>query len=551
VKVTVMLPTSIRWRLPITYAVIALLTVIALGVVLVATLRAYYSEREWEYLNGNAHAIAEGIGTMLGHDAPLEIVQAQLENFSFLSQARIRLLDVDKQLIAESADPRDILISMVYTRAPAPPGGEEFGFIAWESNTGQVAITPGEAANPVPLDSVSPAATAQEIVPLMGVEENRDYFIRRFDGDETPPREFFYRFAVAGTPFGLGLNRQRLLDGLRSDQQVSISLSGPDDTRLGYIELSEGPAYGTEILKGVLQALVAAGIVAVVVAGGAGWYISRRITAPLVVLTRATAHMAQGQLSTRAEVEGSDEFGLLGRSFNQMATKVESTVLALRRFVADAAHELHTPLTALHANLELAATEDDETQRTAFIERAIEQLKRLELLTGGLLDLSRIEARSDSLERAQVDLVTLVRETSELYASRAEQAGLCFYFDLPDEPVIASINESQLKRALGNLLDNAIKFTPAEGVVGVGLTQHNGMVELWVKDSGIGIPAEDLPHIFSRFHRARNTAAYPGSGLGLAIIKAIVEGHCGQISVKSNFQGTCFALQLRLAPQKS
>ncbi|MCI0352024.1 MAG: HAMP domain-containing protein, partial [Acidobacteriales bacterium] len=317
-----MLPTSLRWRLPITYAVIALLTVIALGVVLVTTLRAYYSEREWEYLNGNARAIAEGISAMLRYDAPLEIVQAQLENFSFLSQARIRLLDVERQLVAESADPREILISMIYTRAPAlPPGSEEgSGVIVWESAIDAAASTLGSPATPAPLGSESDVPTAQQIVPLMSVEGNRDYFIqRRIEADEAHPREFFYRMAVAGTPFGFGLNRETAITGPRSDQQVSISLLSPDDALLGYVELSEGPAYGTEIMTGVLHALVAAGAVAVVVAGGTGWYISRRITAPLIVLTDATTLMARGQLSARVQVAGEDEFGLLGRSFNQMA----------------------------------------------------------------------------------------------------------------------------------------------------------------------------------------------------------------------------------------
>jgi signal transduction histidine kinase len=181
----------------------------------------------------------------------------------------------------------------------------------------------------------------------------------------------------------------------------------------------------------------------------------------------------------------------------------------------------------------------------------VEQLKRLETLTSGLLDLSRIETRSDPGEWTSVDLVAMVKETSELYASRAELAGHWFSMDLPDTPIVATVNEVQLRRALGNLLDNAIKFTPAEGSIGIGLARRDGQIELWVKDTGIGIPAEDLPQIFSRFHRARNTASYPGSGLGLAIIKAIVEGHSGRVSVKSGAQGTCFTLQLPLAPQKT
>jgi signal transduction histidine kinase len=528
-----MLPTSIRWRLPLTYAAIALLTVIALGVVLVTTLRAYYAEREWAYLTGNARAIAEGVTRMLWGEAPQEILQAQLENFAFLSQSRVRLLDSEGQLVAESGLPKDFLISLAY--APQPPP------TLWEAPA-EIMFLEGGVPPENAHSSPDEQAASVQYIPMIGVEESRDFWIRFPEGEETPQPEFFYHMAV--TPFGLGLNREMVLNGPRSDQQVRISLLDQDNTLLGYIELSDGPAYGTEIMKGVLQALVSAGIIAVIVAGGTGWYISRRITAPLLVLTNATSRMAQGQLSARVTVGGQDEFGILAHSFNQMASKVESTVLTLRRFVADAAHELHTPLTALHANLELAATEEDDSQRITFIERAVEQLKRLESLTDSLLDLSRIESHSDRVERAPIDLVALVKETSELYASRAEQAGHCFYFELPDAPVIAQVNETQLRRALGNLLDNAIKFTPAEGVIGVGLARREGGVELWVKDTGIGIPADELPHLFSRFHRARNTAAYPGNGLGLAIIKAIVEGHKGQVSVMSSSQGTCFTLHL-------
>ena len=102
------------------------------------------------------------------------------------------------------------------------------------------------------------------------------------------------------------------------------------------------------------------------------------------------------------------------------------------------------------------------------------------------------------------------------------------------QPIKATVNETQFRHAVCNLLDNAIKFTTENGAITVGVCRTGDQVELWVNDTGIGISAEDLPHIFNRFHRGRNAAAYPGSGLGLAIIKAIVEGHNGQISVNSN-----------------
>ncbi len=536
-----MIPKSIRWRLPLTYAAIALLTVVALGAVLVTTLRAYYSEQEWQYLNDNAHVIGQGVSRMLRHGTPLDILRVQLDNFSFLSQSRVRLLDTNEQLVAESAVPGDFLISLAYSALPVPEG------LWWEETTNTIFLEDGSTQPANPGAAPQTPVTPQQYMPLLGVRPERALMLEQRlqqEGESGTPGDFFYSIAVAGTPFGFGLNPDLALNSPRSDRDVRVLLSGPQEAVLGYLELSDGPAYGTEIMKGVLQALVAAGIVAVIVAGGTGWYISRRITAPLLVLTRATSQMAEGQLSARVNVEGDDEFGLLAYTFNQMAGKVEGTVTTLRRFVADAAHELHTPITALHANLELAATEANDSHRITFIERAIEQLKRLETLTGSLLDLSRIESNSDQQERAPVDLVALVRTTSELYASRAEQAGHCFYFDLPETPVVAHINEGQLRRALGNLLDNAIKFTPAEGVISVGLRQLPSNVELWVKDTGIGIPAEELPHIFSRFHRARNTAIYPGSGLGLAIIKAIIEGHNGKVSVNSGTQGTCFTVQI-------
>jgi signal transduction histidine kinase len=194
--------------------------------------------------------------------------------------------------------------------------------------------------------------------------------------------------------------------------------------------------------------------------------------------------------------------------------------------------------------LELAATDDDPAQRLTFVQRAQEQLKRLETMTNSLLDLSRLESGAIQDERMPVDMTSLVAQVSELYASRAEQAGLSFQIDAPHEPIVARVNEAQLRRVVGNLLDNAIKFTPESGVIRVGLRCETRLVQITVQDTGIGIPTEDLPHLFNRFRRGRNAAAYPGSGLGLAIIKTIVEGHGGQVTVESSPQGTCFSLSL-------
>jgi signal transduction histidine kinase len=277
---------------------------------------------------------------------------------------------------------------------------------------------------------------------------------------------------------------------------------------------------------------------------GISWVVSlvlsRRISRPLVDLTEATRAMTAGDLDVRVPVHHRGEAGELAAAFNQMADQVKNTIVTLRRFVSDAAHEIHTPLTGLSTSLELAP--DDE-----FVKRARAQVERLEALTEGLLDLSRIEANERTETHILVVLTSLVEEASERYAAWAEQAGLTFDLTLPESPIAIQGDETQLRRALDNLVDNATKFTPEGGAVSVALCQEEGWVNVLVEDSGIGIPEEDLPELFSRFHRGRNAAAYPGSGLGLAIVNAIAESHGGQVAAENTARGAQFTLRLPTA----
>jgi signal transduction histidine kinase len=328
-----------------------------------------------------------------------------------------------------------------------------------------------------------------------------------------------------------------------SSQVVRVPILGSADQLLGYVELSHGPAYAREIVQDVGWGLGIASMVAVALAAVVGWAISRRISAPLVSLTRVTAAMAEGDLTARADVSRTDELGTLARSFNQMADQVEQIVTTLRRFVSDAAHEIHTPLTALRTNLELArqgaGPEADE-----YVVQAQAQAARLEALTGGLLDLSRLESPTQAPKLVPVSLLPLLNELGELHASQAEQAGLAFEWSLPETPVSVLGEEAPLKAALSNLLDNAVKFTPESGRVRMGCQQEGGTAVLWVEDTGIGLAEADLPHLFERFYRGRNAAGYSGSGLGLAIVKAIVESHGGQVQVERMGQGTKFTVRI-------
>lgn len=559
-----MIPKSIRWRLPLSYAAIALLATLALGAVLLTSLRGYYALREYDNLLSNAEVVGDIVGSMVADAQPTADINAQVSTLSFVSQARIRLLDSSNNLVADSGNPWEKqIITMMYPGVRADENSTPLlenqvlptstftytedgqtvhvysGAGIGQDNGVWIMSDDGQTLRSIPAPFVPTDSEGTTIMPTL--PENTTLAV---PATTTADR---FTVALAASPYGVALRRDIAMETVSSysDQTVSFTMRDNAANVLGTVELSNGPAYGTEIIEGVTWALVGAGATAVILAAGAGWFVSRSITKPLLVLSDATERMANGQLSTRVQLQRRDEFGVLAQSFDDMAQRVEATVTTLRRFVADAAHQIHTPLTAVYADLELAASEPNAANRAMFMQRALVQLRRLEALTNDLLDLSRLEAHALAPQPRLVNLSAMVEDLSEQFASRAEQAGITFYVDTPVQPLHARIDETQLRHALGNLLDNAIKFTPENGTITLGVRCDGDQIEVSVNDTGIGISDEDLPQIFNRFHRGRNAAAYPGSGLGLAILKAIVEGHHGQVSVQSSAgSGTRFALRL-------
>ncbi|MEI7742713.1 MAG: HAMP domain-containing sensor histidine kinase [Chloroflexota bacterium] len=301
---------------------------------------------------------------------------------------------------------------------------------------------------------------------------------------------------------------------------------------LGTVEISEVSAYGAAALAAVARSWAFASLLAVALAALAGILLARRLSRPLTALGAATERMAAGDLGARAGLDGSDEIGRLASSFDGMADQVETTVASLRRFVADAAHEIGTPLTALRADLDLASLHARDEDEVRLLERAGAQAGRLESLRTGLLALSRLESSAAPADE-RCDLALAARQVVALAASRADQADVALTADLPAGPAWVAGDQVRLTGAVTNLVDNALKFTPAGGRVMVGLRAWTGTVHLWVEDTGIGIPAEDLPGLFGRFHRARNANDHPGSGLGLAIVRAAVERSGGTVTVRS------------------
>jgi signal transduction histidine kinase len=523
---------SIRWRLPVSYGVIALLAALSLGSVMLLVLRSYYARQEQDYLLGNALALQPMIEKALQSELQEGLLQDQVDSLAFLSQTQIRVLDIKGNIIADSGMP----------------------------HPNQVVAVLGASQREIPYSG--PANLPEDRIPFV-IYSNKSKNVPQMIPFEKgisasgPAPQTDMILSVSASPYGYGFVPAVQSDPTRRSSQVmSVLLITSNGGKLGVLEFSNGPSYGADVTSSVSSAWLVASVFAVAIAALAGWFMSKRVTRPVLALESATRQMELGDLRVRVDLrnERQQEFLSLASSFNRMAEQVENTVSTLREFVADAAHELHTPLTALQTNIELARDEtlasgasagENASARTRYLSRAHEQGQRLEALVKSLLDLSRIEAAESRSSLAPLDYAQLVRETGELFASRAEQTEREFKMRVIHEPVMVRGHREQLKQVLVNLLDNALKFTPRDGSISVSLERSAAEIRLNVKDTGIGIPPEDLPHLFERFHRGRNVSEYPGNGLGLAIVRAIVNAHGGSVAVQSESQqGTSVSFSL-------
>ena len=520
---------SIRWRLPASYGVIALLAALLLGSVMMLVLKSYYARQEQDYMLGNAFALQPMLEQVLQSKPQPGLLQDQIDGLSFLSQTQIRVLDASGQVMADSGVPA----------------------------SNQVVSVSGGSSWSVPAFDSGPANATKEKMPILiyrnKVENNVAYGPQVIPFDDAipysgPASKADIVVPVSASPYGYIFVARTETDPKRaSSQLVSVPLRRSAGSVMGALEISNGPSYGADVINSVSSAWLLASAFAVVIAALTGWFMSQRVTRPVLALENATRQMEQGDLSVRVHLqdERQQEFLSLANSFNGMAEQVEHTVSTLRAFIADAAHELHTPLTALQTNLELA-DEENASARTLYLSRAQEQSRRLEVLVKSLLDLSRIESAQSQHNFAPLDLNQLVSEISEQFASRAEQANRLFTLDMPGETMMVNGNEMQIKQVLANLLENALKFTPENSTITLTLKRVDEDAMITVTDTGIGILPEDLPHMFERFHRGRNASEYAGNGLGLAIVKAIVENYSGRVDAQSKGvgEGSMFSVRL-------
>jgi two-component system sensor histidine kinase MprB len=341
-------------------------------------------------------------------------------------------------------------------------------------------------------------------------------------------------FAVAAGRKGAAYDDQRV-SGVNL-RVLSVKLPGGE-----VLQVARPLTDVDRTLRDLLWVLVAVSAGGVALAAGLGLFVARGTLRPVRRLTDTAEHVAATQdLSRRLPEGGRDELDRLGASFNTMLAALESSREAQRQLVADASHELRTPLTSVRTNLELLARAPDlpDAERERIVVSVGDQVEELSVLVGDLVDLARPNGTEAAEELDDVRLDLLVSDAVAGARSHATDRE----FVLDTEPYVVSGSRPRLYRAVRNLLDNAVKWSPPGTPVEVSV--HDG--EVVVRDHGPGIPDEDLPHIFDRFYRASSARGLPGSGLGLAIVRQVAEAHGGSVSAESLSEGGT-RLRLRLS----
>ncbi len=283
-----------------------------------------------------------------------------------------------------------------------------------------------------------------------------------------------------------------------------------------------------------------------------GHFLVGRTLQPVDAIVEEVEAISDGRSLHRRLMEprSQDELARLTDTLNAMLARLERSFVSLRRFTADASHELKTPLTVLRSGIERAITHPKAPPEVMeVLEETLVEVNRMAELVDALLTLARADEGRAPLHLEPVELKDLLSEVSETASILGEQARVSVSVAVPERPIRIPLDRSRIRQLLMNLLSNAIKYTPRGGEVAIDCSQVNGQVVLSVRDTGVGIAPGDLPHIFDRFWRAdqarSRTGQRPGAGLGLAISKWIVEAHGGTISVQSRpGRGTTFTVTL-------
>lgn len=297
-------------------------------------------------------------------------------------------------------------------------------------------------------------------------------------------------------------------------------------------------------------AVFTAGAIALLLSAILGIYFAVGIARPVQRISDTASAIKEGNLSARTGLSGDDQLGQLGQRFDEMADAIERDRDLERQLIGDVAHELRTPLMAIQATVEAIQDgvfeADEEHLNTISFET-----RRLGRLVEALLHLNRLENGTTEVKRDLVNLSSVVGGLSTTHEALIESSGIMFFTDVAPNVMIVG-DQDLISQAVANLLSNAVRYTPENGMVTVELTRENGYAKISVRDTGVGISDEDMKKVFSRFWRAdvARQSVDGGLGIGLALVKEVVDQHFGDVSVSSTLgEGSTFVMRIPLAPE--
>jgi len=304
-----------------------------------------------------------------------------------------------------------------------------------------------------------------------------------------------------------------------------------------------------QALHGLVRTLVIAVPLALAVAAGGGIFLAGRALKPVDKIAQTAQEIEENDLSQRINVNTKDELGRLAATLNAMIGRLERAFRRQKQFTSDASHELRAPLAVIEAESSLALQKErPQSDYRQSLETISQESKRMSSLIDQLLTLARADAGKEQWNFGEVNLGRLITNLNADVEVLCHEKGLnCELWKTQD--LVINGDEARLRELFMNLLDNAIRYTPSPGTVSISLRREAQMVVVAVTDTGVGIPAEDIPFIFERFYRVdkSRSRAEGGTGLGLAICRHIAEAHGGKIVVESQVGvGSTFSVWLPL-----
>lgn len=314
--------------------------------------------------------------------------------------------------------------------------------------------------------------------------------------------------------------------------QIGLSLEDNDELLAGFQQIFGATMAGVMVLAALL-----------------GWFIARRALMQVDEVTRTARAISATDLDRRVPLKGqADEIDRLATTFNDMLDRIQTLVTEMKEMTENIAHDLRSPITRIRGMAEMALTTGksvDEYEAAAA--STVEDCDRLLEMINTMLYISQAEAAPEKLPIEEVNITGVVRDACELFQPVAEDKGVDLVVEIGADLRVRGVLQG-LQRMLANLIDNALNYTPRPGTVTVSVSGDEKLGIIAVKDTGIGIPQEELPNIFRRFYRGDRSRSLPGTGLGLTLVQVIVHAHGGQISVTSAPNvGTTFTVTLPCA----